>query len=74
MRSENTQRKIKTLIYGLKFLNKKLVEINNTGQLSDDIDDMGIVVVEDEPEVDREMINEMRRAYLEEARSQDTSE
>ena len=74
MRSKNTQRKIKTLIYGLKFLNKKLVEINNTGQLSDDIDDMGIVVVEDEPEVDREMINEMRRAYLEEARSQDTSE
>lgn len=48
--------------------------INNTKQLPDDYDDMGIVVVEDEPEVDREMINEMRRAYLEEARSQDTSE
>lgn len=37
-------------------------------------DDNEIVIIEDEPEIDRELINEMRRAYLEEARSQDTSE
>ena len=35
---------------------------------------MGIVIVEDEPDIDREKINEMRRAYLEEARSQDTAD
>ena len=40
----------------------------------DDQDDMGIVIVEDEPDIDREKINEMRRAYLEEARSQDTTD
>lgn len=40
----------------------------------DDQEDAGIVIVEDEPDVDREKINEMRRAYLEEARSQDTSD
>ena len=41
---------------------------------AEDLDDMGIVIVEDEPDIDREKINEMRRAYLEEARSQDTSD
>ena len=40
----------------------------------DDQDDMGIVIVEDEPDIDREKINEMRRAYLEEARSQETAD
>lgn len=37
-------------------------------------DDDGIIIIDEEPQVDREKINEMRRAYLEEARSQDTSE
>ena len=39
-----------------------------------DQDDVGIVIVEDEPDIDREKINEMRRAYLEEARSQETTD
>jgi len=38
------------------------------------IGDMGIVIVDDEFEIDQEKINEERRAYLEEARSQDASD
>ena len=34
-------------------------------------DDEDIIVVEEDVRVDREKINEMRRAYLEEARSQE---
>lgn len=34
-------------------------------------DDEDIIVVEEDIQVDREKINEMRRAYLEEARSQE---
>ena len=33
--------------------------------------DMGIVIVDDDLEIDQEKINEERRAYLEEARSQE---
>ena len=33
--------------------------------------DMGIVIVDDEIEIDQEKVNEERRAYLEEARSQE---
>ncbi len=36
--------------------------------------DMGIVVVDDDIEIDQEKINEERRAYLEEARSQEASD
>ncbi len=36
--------------------------------------DMGIVIVDDELEIDKEKVNEERRAYLEEARSQDASD
>jgi len=35
------------------------------------VGDMGIVIVDDDLTVDREKINEERRAYLEEARSQE---
>lgn len=37
----------------------------------DDFSDSGIVIVDDSMEVDHEKINEERRAYLEEARSQE---
>ena len=36
--------------------------------------DMGIVIVDDDIEIDQEKVNEERRAYLEEARSQETSD
>lgn len=35
------------------------------------IGDMGIVIVDDDIEIDQEKVNEERRAYLEEARSQE---
>jgi len=36
--------------------------------------DMGIVIVDDDIKIDQEKVNEERRAYLEEARSQETSD
>ncbi len=36
--------------------------------------ELGIVIVDDEIEIDQEKKNEERRAYLEEARSQDASD
>ncbi len=36
--------------------------------------DMGIVVVDDDIEIDKDKVNEERRAYLEEARSQEASD
>ncbi|MFQ5476161.1 MAG: hypothetical protein ACE5DT_03930 [Nitrosopumilus sp.] len=37
-------------------------------------DDGGIVIVDDDIEIDQEKVNEERRAYLEEARSQEASD
>ena len=37
-------------------------------------DDTGIAIIDDDIQVDRERINEERRAYLEESRSQETSD
>jgi len=36
--------------------------------------DMGIVILDDNIEIDQEKINEERKAYLEEARSQEASD
>ncbi len=36
--------------------------------------DIGIVIVDDNIEIDQEIVNEERRAYLEEARSQEASD
>ena len=36
--------------------------------------DAGVVIVDDNIEIDQEKVNEERRAYLEEARSQDASD
>ncbi len=36
--------------------------------------DMGIVIVDDDIEIDKDKVNEERRAYLEEARSQEASD
>jgi len=45
-----------------------------TKKRSDLPDDSGIVLIDDDLEVDKEKELEERRAYLEEARSQDASE
>ena len=44
------------------------------GKKSSDFDDSGIVVIDDNLEVDTEKELEERRAYLEEARSQDSGD
>ena len=44
------------------------------GKKSADLDDSGIVVIDDNLEIDTEKVLEERRAYLEEARSQDSAE
>ncbi len=36
--------------------------------------DMGIVIVDDDIEIDKEKVNEERRAYLEEAKSQEATD
>tara|TARA_B100000749_G_scaffold269388_1_gene248155 strand:+ start:525 stop:725 length:201 start_codon:yes stop_codon:yes gene_type:complete len=45
-----------------------------TKKSDNELDDPGIVLIEDDLEVDKEKELEERRAYLEEARSQDASE
>jgi len=45
-----------------------------TEKLSDLPDDPGIVLIDDDLEIDTEKELEERKAYLEEARSQDTSD
>ena len=44
------------------------------GKKSADLDDSGIVVIDDDLKVDTEKELEERRAYLEEARSQDSGD
>jgi hypothetical protein len=49
---------------------KKKAESKN----SDTYDDSGIVLIDDDLEIDTEKVSEEREAYLEESRSQDASE
>ena len=51
-----------------KSTRKRIKKSNN------ELDDPGIILIEDDLEVDKEKELEERRAYLEEARSQDASE
>ena len=44
------------------------------GKKSSNFDDSGIVVIDDDLEVDTEKVLEERKAYLEEARSQDSGD
>ena len=41
---------------------------------NDNVIDSGIIIVDDEFDIDKDIVNEERRAYLEEARSQDAAE
>ena len=67
IKAENTKVKAsKTKSKSTKSMNKKVME--------EPFADAGIVVVDDDIEIDQEKVNEERRAYLEEARSQDASD
>jgi hypothetical protein len=61
-----TSKTTKSKTKSTKSKNKKVKE----GSFSD----MGIVIVDDDIEIDKEKVNEERRAYLEEARSQEASD
>ncbi len=56
----------KTKSKSTKSKNKKVIQ--------EPFADAGVVIVDENIEVDQEKVNEERRAYLEEARSQDASD
>ena len=49
----------------------KSTKSKNKKVKNEPMDDMSIVIVDDNIEIDQEKVNEERRAYLEEARSQE---
>ena len=51
--------------------NEKTKKSKTKKPKNEPIDDMGIVIVDDDISIDQEKVNEERRAYLEEARSQE---
>ena len=53
---------------------KKVKTKSKKAKDNDDSLDSGIVVVDDDFDVDKDRVNEERRAYLEEARSQEAGE
>jgi len=61
-----TSKTTKSKTKSTKSKNKKVKE--------ESFSDMGIVIVDDDIEIDKEKVNEERRAYLEEARSQEASD
>lgn len=52
----------------------KSTKLSNKKTKEEPFDDMSIVIVDEDIEIDQEKINEERRAYLEEARSQEASD
>lgn len=71
------KKKIKKKSSDRKKLKKKPVKTKPKAKLKQDIvggDDSGIVVVEDDTNMDKEAELEARRAYLEEARSQEAED
>ncbi len=58
-----TSKTTKSKTTSIKSKNKKVKK--------ESFSDMGIVIVDDDIEIDKEKVNEERKAYLEEARSQE---
>ncbi len=65
-KGKKTKAKTSKITKSTKSKNKKVKE--------ESFSDSGIVIVDDEIEIDKEKVNEERRAYLEEARSQEASD
>ena len=65
-KGKKTKAKTSKITKSTKSKNKKAKE--------ESFSDMGIVIVDDDIEIDKEKVNEERRAYLEEARSQEASD
>ncbi len=52
----------------------KSAKSKNKKAKKESFSDMGIVIVDDDIEIDKEIVNEERMAYLEESRSQESSD
>jgi len=65
-KGKKTKTKTSKITKSTKSKNKKVKE--------ESFSDSGIVIVDNEIEIDKEKVNEERRAYLEEARSQEASD
>jgi len=65
---------IKSKTTKVKASKTKSTKSKNKKVIEEPFADAGIVVVDDNIEIDQEKVNEERRAYLEEARSQDASD
>ena len=74
--AKNTIKKAekKTIPKSTKAKAGKTKQSKNKKTKEESYDDMSIVIVDDDIKVDQEKINEERRAYLEEARSQEASD
>ncbi len=66
--------KIKTTKVKVSKAKSKSTKSKNKKVMEEPFADAGIVIVDDNIEIDQEKVNEERRAYLEEARSQDASD
>ena len=66
-------KKAKALKSKSKKAGKKITK-KKTKKLVDQLDDQGIILIDDDLKIDTEKELEERRAYLEEARSQETSD
>ena len=72
---ENDNILIRDIILFSDFLMKSKTKPTKTGKKSaNSTDDSGIVLIDDDLEIDEEKELEERKAFLEEARSQDTAD
>jgi len=65
---------VKTKTKTVKNKPKKQTKAKSKNKVADFGADAGIVVIEDDLAIDKNAVNEERRAYLEEARSQEVSD
>jgi len=65
---------IKAKTTKVKASKTKSTKSKNKKVMEEPFADAGIVIVDDNIEIDQEKVNEERRAYLEEAKSQDASD
>ena len=71
----STEKKIKSSKSQTKAKTKKTkAKTKSTKKSTQPLDDAAIIIVDDDLEIDKEKEIEERRAYLEEARSQDASD
>jgi len=74
-KADSTEKKIKSSKSQTKAKTKKTkAKTKSTKKSIEPLDDAAIVIVDDDLEIDKEKEIEERRAYLEEARSQEASD